>query len=317
MAEVQLTLEGAGGIPVAFRRAVESHGLASVAPWSRRGPDLLEVALATSVGPRVVRLACAEPDLPGATVTVDCLPVSGDRPPARELRASAGRLLGLDRDLGPLHSTAAGDPDLCWIAAAGAGAIARGTTVFEDVIRTLLTTNCAWSGTVSMCTRLVEAWGDPVPVAPGDEPRRSFPRPEVLASVGEGELGQEVRLGYRGPSLLSIARSVANGEIELEELGAGQSDIGDDEVERRLRALPGIGPYAAAHVMLLIGRPSRPILDSWTRPRYAGLTGGGRVTDDAIRRRVSPYGPDAGLALWLMLTRDWFEPSRPSGETGP
>jgi len=77
-------------------------------------------------------------------------------------------------------------------------------------------------------------------------------------------------------------------------------------VERELLALPGIGPYAAAHVMMTLGRNSRLILDSWTRPTYKRLSGARRQpTDTQIARRFRRYGPDAGLAFWLFVTRDW------------
>jgi 3-methyladenine DNA glycosylase/8-oxoguanine DNA glycosylase len=70
--------------------------------------------------------------------------------------------------------------------------------------------------------------------------------------------------------------------------------------------LPGIGPYAAAHVMMMLGRYSRLILDSWTRPKYARLIGRS-ATDPEIVERFSGYGPYAGLAFWLYLTRGWIE----------
>src|SRR3712207_8332225 len=53
-----------------------------------------------------------------------------------------------------------------------------------------------------------------------------------------------------------------------------------------------IGPYAAAHVMMMLGRYSRLILDSWTRPTYARLVGKPSVADEEIEERFSPYGPD-------------------------
>jgi hypothetical protein len=72
-------------------------------------------------------------------------------------------------------------------------------------------------------------------------------------------------------------------------------------------ALPGVGPYAAAHVMMTMGRNSRLILDSWTRPTYARLMGRKHVADATIVRRFRRYGPHAGLAFWLVLTRDWVQ----------
>jgi 3-methyladenine DNA glycosylase/8-oxoguanine DNA glycosylase len=87
----------------------------------------------------------------------------------------------------------------------------------------------------------------------------------------------------------------------------GRDQLPDAEIERRLLALPGIGPYAAAHVMMTLGRNSRLILDSWTRPTYARLTGRRAVADRTIERRFRPYGPEAGLAFWSFLTRDWVD----------
>ena len=57
--------------------------------------------------------------------------------------------------------------------------------------------------------------------------------------------------------------------------------------------------------MMLLGRYSRLVLDSWTRPKYASLNGGRKAKDSTIERRFRRYGPYAGLAFWLLLTRDW------------
>ncbi len=68
--------------------------------------------------------------------------------------------------------------------------------------------------------------------------------------------------------------------------------------------MPGVGPYAAAHVMLTsLGRYQRLILDSWTRPTYAKLSGRA-ASDKAIERRYRRY---ADLAFWLSITRDWVD----------
>jgi 3-methyladenine DNA glycosylase/8-oxoguanine DNA glycosylase len=119
--------------------------------------------------------------------------------------------------------------------------------------------------------------------------------------------------GYRGPYLKTLAKSVAKGRVDLEALAStSRDDLPDDEVAARLQALPGVGPYAAAHIMLMLGRYDRLILDSWTRPTYARLLGRKRpVSDRVIERRFKPYGPYAGLAFWLLLTRDWLPGEAP------
>jgi N-glycosylase/DNA lyase len=65
--------------------------------------------------------------------------------------------------------------------------------------------------------------------------------------------------------------------------------------------------------MMLLGRYSSLVLDSWTRPKYARLLGKKTVADSTIIRRFRRYGPYAGLAFWLFLTRDWVpEPAEES-----
>ena len=83
------------------------------------------------------------------------------------------------------------------------------------------------------------------------------------------------------------------------------TSLGRQHVAARLLALPGIGPYGTAHMMMLLGRHSRLVLDSWTRPKYAQLVGRSTVPDKTIARRFRRYGRYAGLAFWLFLTRDW------------
>lgn len=113
------------------------------------------------------------------------------------------------------------------------------------------TTNTAWSGTLKMTSALVENLGIE---APGG--RRTFPTAEAMAEADISFYRDVVRAGYRGPYLKQLATDVAEGTIDLEELN--DAALPDDEAATRLLALPGVGPYAAAHVMLTsLGRYSR------------------------------------------------------------
>jgi 3-methyladenine DNA glycosylase/8-oxoguanine DNA glycosylase len=128
-----------------------------------------------------------------------------------------------------------------------------------------------------------------------------------MADVDEAFYRDVVRAGYRGAYLRSLSVDVAAGSLDLEALGrATREELPDDDLAALLLALPGVGPYAAAHIMMLLGRYSRLVLDSWTRPKYASLNGGRLVKDATIERRFRRYGPYAGLAFWLLLTRDWI-----------
>ena len=287
MPKVELELVGAGGEPVDFWRTVNSHGLNDLPPNRIDSIDrTLELTLRPGPQTVVVRR--------GGDRTIV---VEGRAP--RQVAAAVRHVLRLDEDLAPLYALLAADPDLAW-AAQGAGRWMRGQTVFEDVVKTICTTNCAWSGTVRMVTALVERLGEE-----SDRGRRAFPTSEAMAKAPDRFYRDVARAGYRTPYLRSLARSVASGELDLESL-ADERELGDDEVAARLLELPGVGPYAASHVLMLLGRYSQLVLDSWTRPTYARLNGR-KATDVAIERRFRRYGPYAGLAFWLYLTRDWVE----------
>jgi 3-methyladenine DNA glycosylase/8-oxoguanine DNA glycosylase len=132
-----------------------------------------------------------------------------------------------------------------------------------------------------------------------------------MATADETFYRDVVRAGYRGPYLRQLAADVAAGTVDLEALN--DPELPDDEAAARLLTLPGVGPYAAAHVMLTsLGRYSRLVLDSWTRPTYVTVSGARRAVKDAtIERRFKRYGNWAGLAFWLYLTRNWVEDGLP------
>jgi 3-methyladenine DNA glycosylase/8-oxoguanine DNA glycosylase len=290
----ELELVGAGGEPVDLWRTLTSHGVADLPPnaideEARR----LETTLPLPRGrARTIRIGSGRPGF--ALVEAENV---GSRD-AVVLADAARHVLRLDADLSVFYETAAADPDLDW-ASAGAGRMLRSPTVFEDVVKTICTTNCAWSATVRMVTALVSELGVE---APGG--RHAFPTPEAMASAGARFYKDVVRAGYRGPYLRTVAIDVAEGKLDLEALN--DPELPDDEVAARLLALPGCGPYATAHMMMLLGRYSRLILDSWTRPKYARLNGR-KAGDGTIERRFGRYREYAGLAFWLYLTRDWVE----------
>jgi N-glycosylase/DNA lyase len=225
----------------------------------------------------------------------------------RLLEDQVRHVLRLDEDLSGFYALLADDPDLAW-AARGAGRMVRSPTVFEEVVKTVCTTNCSWGATKKMVAAVVAELGEPAVGAPKEGPAgRAFPTPEAMAAAPEGFYREVMRAGYRGPYFRALARSVASGEVDLEALAV--ADLDDEEVALQLQTLPGVGPYAAAHIMMMIGRYSLLILDSWTRPKYARLMGRKAVKDATIVRRFKRYGPWAGLAFWLFLTDDWIEDS--------
>jgi len=297
----ELPLVGGGGEPVDFARTIVSHGVAELPP-NRLDIDArtLEATLRVPSGARTVRMS--ERD---RHVRIELVAGRGGDRIARSLGATIAHMFRLDEDLSRFYVLAREDPDLSW-SESGAGRMLRAPTVFQDVVQTICTTNTAWSGTRKMTAALVDNLGVE---APGGA--HAFPTAEAMAEKDEPFYREVVRAGYRGAYLKQLATDVATGAVDLESLN--DPELPDDEVAARLLALPGVGPYAAAHVMLTsLGRYSRLVLDAWTRPTYQKLSLARRaVKDTTIERRFKRYGEYAGLAFWLYLTRSWVEDGLP------
>jgi N-glycosylase/DNA lyase len=288
---------------------VRSHGWYDLAPW-RWDPERRVLGRPIALtGGGAVHAEVAEGKR-GLTfrALAEGRPSPGD---ARAARAAIRACLALDEDLEPFRRRAAALeveraagrrrdlPDLRWALRRGAGRLLRSPTVFEDAVKTLCTTNCSWALTRLMVSRLCERLGVPAPLG-----GRTFPSPAAMAAAPESFYREEIRAGYRAPFLAALARDVANGAVDLEALRASAEPT--DALARRLRALRGFGPYAAEHLLRLLGRHDHLALDSWNRAKLARLRARRRPpSDGALRRWYAPYGEWAGLAMWLEVTADW------------
>lgn len=172
------------------------------------------------------------------------------------------RVLALDDDPAPLWDACDQVPAVRWVRAAGAGRVLRAPTVWQDLVGALAGTRTSYRGTQAMVRRLV-----------GDGP---FPTAaQVLAADLAG-------WGFRAPALRELAERVAGG-WDPEELREGD----DDSALERLRGLRGVGPFTAAQVMPLLGRPRPLVHDGWLAAQ---------VPDPAPYAALGRWG---GTAAWL------------------
>ena len=148
----ELALRGAGGEPVDLRRTIASHGVADLPPNRIDEEALtLEVTLLLDGVPTTVRV------LQVATVTK--AQVVAGRAGARRSGVPWPTSFVSTRPE-PFCAAAAADPELAWVTS-GAGRMIRSPTVFEEVVKTICTTNCTWSATIRMVSALVEHLGEP------------------------------------------------------------------------------------------------------------------------------------------------------------
>jgi 3-methyladenine DNA glycosylase/8-oxoguanine DNA glycosylase len=293
-----------------FGHTVYSHGWCALAPFSlRRDPLMLARILHLASGR--LALVCLEDQGEGLRATLHTPSRATTRDTAEASRA-ARAMLNMDLDLAPFRARVRRDAHTRWMARGGMGRYLRGATFFEDVVKMILTTNCTWSLTEAMNTNLVRLLGAGDGALPrvkdvdtGDMPVRDFPAAEAIAACSEEFLRREVRLGYRAPSVLALARRVALEGYEIEAFRT--STATSDELYRELRTIRGVGDYAASNLLKLLGRFDRLGLDSWCRMKFAELHNGGTTASDAeIERFYARFEEWKGLVMWLDVTKDWY-----------
>jgi 3-methyladenine DNA glycosylase/8-oxoguanine DNA glycosylase len=281
---MRLTLAAPSGFSLAA--VALSHGWSDLEPFAWQPPAL---AVVVQLGDTVHDVRITQS---GDRLTLHMTP--GDR----GLATIVASMLRLDEDLQPLYAITDGEARLAYARPRGAGRLLRAPSVFEDVIKMLLTTNCSWSLTRLMVQRLVAELGAPSPSG-----KRAFPTAQAMAKKDERFYRDVVKAGYRAPHLVKIARDVATGALALEAWRDPRLD--DALLRKQLLALPGIGPYAADNLLRLCGHYAYLGLDSWCRGRIKKLYPRARDIDAFAERRYRRYGRFAGLAMWLDLTAEW------------
>jgi 3-methyladenine DNA glycosylase/8-oxoguanine DNA glycosylase len=209
-------------------------------------------------------------------------------------------ILRLDDDLSEFYKLAKKEKDFAWIARGGAGRLLRSPTVFEDLVKTLCTTNCNWAMTKKMTTNLVETLGES---ATGG--KRAFPTAAAMAGQTVEFYKNEIRAGYRAAYFLELAEKVAGGELNPEAWLA--SDLPTRELKKEMKRVKGVGDYAAENLLKLVGRYDGLALDSWLRAQYYRKHNSELPCEDArISDHYERFGAWRGLFIWCEMTERWL-----------
>lgn len=201
----------------------------------------------------------------------------------REVAQLCSRMLRLEDDLAEFHRHCAADATLRFVASHLAGRLLRSPTVFEDVVKTICTTNCSWANTKRMVAALCDLAGG------------VFPHAAELVQLGPDAIRRQTGAGYRAEYLYEFAARVASGELDPE---AWLDDPwSDDQVLQILRSIKGVGPYAARHVLMLLSRYDQIPVDSevkkWIqRVHFRGR----RVRESRLLARYERFAPWQFLA---------------------
>ena len=221
-----------------FPHLVYSHGWAWLAPftWDESTqtlsrPIMVGQGCHVPIAVRVQRAGSLNRVL--LTAKEDLLPRQ-----RQVIRAGVRRMLWLDKDFTAFHQVCAADPQLRFAARNRCGGMLRAPDLLEDLIKTVCTTNCSWGNTIGMCKALCRLG------------KGGFPTAASLLAFNERRLAAQVPLGYRAKTVLLLSRLHEEGRLPLDDWAA-QGDF--TRIKETLMPVWGIGPYALAHILVLLG----------------------------------------------------------------
>ena len=224
---------------------------------------------------------------------------AGGKTNEEKLVRDVRHILRLDDDLSEFYALTGNE--LGWISATNSGRMLRSATVYEDLVKTICTTNCSWALTKKMTTNLVEKLG--TPTADG---KRAFPTAAQMAEKSVEFYKDEIRAGYRSAYFAELAESVANGKVNPESWL--NSDLPTKELKKEMKSIKGVGDYAAENLLKLVGRYDGLALDSWLRSQFYKKRNDGTVCDDKkIEQHYEKFAHWRGLVMWLDMTERWHE----------
>ena len=179
----------------------------------------------------------------------------------------------------------------------GRGRLMRSPTLFEDVLKTVTSCNVQWPSTIIMNRRLCEVVG-----RESASGLFAFPTAERLAKTRAATLRARCRVGYRDARMIELARMFARGEIDAAWVENGAT--GDEELWEAMLEWPGIGPYAAANIMQLLGRYDRLPLDTESVRHgrdLLGFKGSSAKVMKRVERHFEPFGAHRFRSYWFEL----------------
>lgn len=253
----------------------------------RRRGSVLERLLHVDGDPVVVRAAQPAPD----TVVVGAF-----GPPSREVGEEAVRrmrfALGVDDDLSQFCARFRDDPLIGpsvrsrpWLR------VRRRAEPFEALAWAICEQLIEYDRAVKIERRIVRAHGVRCPTTG----LRDVPSPRTVAGIAPAQLQAWDLSAGRAQALIRAAREVATGRADLRAAD-------HERCWRRLRAIPGIGPWTT-EVLAIQGQgryDQLPAGDLAYRKLVGRLRSGGdpaaRAEEDEVRELFAPYDGWAGLA---------------------
>jgi len=108
-------------------------------------------------------------------------------------------------------------------------------------------------------------------------------------------------MGYRAPYVNELSQRVASCSLDLEALK--HSTLPTTELRKELMGIKGVGGYAAANLLMLLGRYDYVPVDSWALKIVSTeFYGGEKITPKQVLSTFAKWGKWQGLVYWFW---DW------------
>ena len=210
--------------------------------------------------------------------------------------AASRRLLDLDTEPQPIVDALGADELIGEIARGAPGRRVPGVVDPDELaIRAVLGQQVSLAGAATLAARLVNAYGEPLE-RPVGSVTHVFPSAAALARADPDRLAMP---WSRRRALIGLADALAGGEIVLD-----TGCLAVSEIERRLLALPGIGPWTVAYIAMRALRDPDAFMPTDLGVRH-GLERLGRdgrpPSAERIAEQWRPYRAYATQHLWAQL----------------
>ncbi len=196
----------------------------------------------------------------------------------QEVKSDITYMLRLNEGLMEFHKKCREHKALKYVSQTGAGRMVRSPFAFEDIVKTMCTTNTSWNNTKRMVENLVNEVGKGV-----------FPRVADILKYNHDKF-KKLGLGYRADYILNLCRLIDDGKVILPERQEKNNSIYEKIL--RLREVKGIGEYSVNHILTLLGVYSVIPIDSDVRKYFSQyiFIKCSKVTDDMINNYYSTWG---------------------------
>ena len=282
-----------------FKNTINSHGWSELLPFEidKEALNLSYVFFDKSFDKPISANVSATTN----TIKIDFVDNKLIKSKQEIIKQEVKHILRLNEDFSEFYEVTKLDKNFAWIAENNVCRLVRSPTVFEDLIKTICTTNCSWGLTKNMTANLVEKLG-----VESVEGKKAFPTVEAMANVDEEFYRKEIRAGYRSSYFVELSQAITNGTVTPEKWL--ETDVSTIELKKEMKQIKGVGDYAAENLLKLVGRYDGLALDSFLRSEfYKKHNNGVTCSDKEIKQFYEKFGEFRGLAIWFDMSKRWFD----------